>query len=522
MNIALLVLVALNPAPNPAGVYSPAHLRESVEGRWEGFLAPPDREGERFELIVNVVDGNTLRGSLAVALDFSPIVGTYDPNEERIAFTADFDDPDLIKLDLRLDDGKLKGTVRKGDIQIEITAERMSGEPEFYHDSGFTLPVNRPIYVEKSGLSGPTSALLNEIVGDAMDRLYAVGVSTAVIIDGRIADVRHFGWENFDADIAASEKTMYRWASIAKPLTGVVATQLIQEGLLDPDEDVRKYVPEFPQKKYTVSSEQLLTHTGGIVHYSNGEVIETKRKYDVDHPSGDRILSLDKFKESPLIAAPGTRYSYSSHGYVLLGAVLERASGARFEHLAASRVLRPLSMESMQPDYRWIEIEHRAVGYRGSRIGLASHDTHEDVGWKLPAGGWISTAHDLARFAAGLLSDELLNPDAKAKMFARGRLTDGTEIGYGYGIGMFKLAGCEVYAHSGQQKAASTYLLICPEDGNGVVVMSNTKNFESDQLGRLIFSELLATKEALATLVLGCQDSSYTPRPSATRFTNAK
>ena len=465
--------------------------KNTVAGEWEGVLAPPDRDGERFELIIEIDPGNTLRGSLAVDLDHSPIAGRYVPDEDRITFTTDFDDPDLIEIDLRLVDDQLKGTIRKGEMEIEISATRMAAKPQFYHDKGFALPKDRPVNVETTVLAENLARRLNKIVEEAMDRQLAVGVSTAVILHGKIADVRHFGWEDVADRVAASGETMYRWASVAKPLTGVAAMQLVEQGKLDLQRDVREYVPEFPEKEYTVTTEGLLTHTAGIVHYSNGDVIATERQYYVEHPAADRVLSLDMFKESPLIAEPGTTYSYSSHGYVLLGAVIERAGGAKFLDQVKARVLSPLSMESMQPDYDWIDIEHRATGYRGSRIGLVSRGTDEEVSWKLPAGGWISTTHDLARFATGLLSDRLMRPESKAAMFTERSLTDGSGIGYGYGIGVLELHGLKVYAHSGQQSAAASYLLICPSRNVGVVVMSNTKNFEATRLGQLIFAELI-------------------------------
>ncbi len=487
--LTFVALLAALVGTSASVALSPAN--KAVEGNWHGTLAPPDREGERFELLVEVAPDNSLRGSLAVALDHSPIAGKYLPAEERITFKTDFDDLELIEFDLRLVDDRLEGSVRKGELEIAIVATRMTGEPRFYHDKGFALPEDRPFNVETSVLDAELSERLNEIVRAEMDRQLGVGVSIAVILDGKIADVRHFGWEDVDDRTPVTEKTMFRWASIAKPLTAVAAMQLVEEGKLDLQTDVRQYVPEFPEKKYTVTAEGLLTHTAGMVHYSNGQVIATERDYEVEHPWADRILSLDKFKESPLIAEPGLRYSYSSHGYVLLGAVIERAGGSKFLEQIEARVFEPLSMSSVQPDYEWVEIKHRASGYRGSRIGVASHDTNEDVSWKLPAGGWTSTAHDLARFTAGLLSNDLIRPESKASMFAERTLTDGRGTGYGYGIGVLDLNGRKVFAHSGKQSAAASYLLICPSENIGVVVMSNTKNFESWLLGQKIFAELL-------------------------------
>ena len=96
---------------------------------------------------------------------------------------------------------------------------------------------------------------------------------------------------------------------------------------------------------------QLLSHLGGIVHYSNGRVIRTEREYDTPHPYEDVILALDTFKESPLVSRPGVRHSYSSHGFILASAVVQRAGKQKFADQVNERIAKPAGMTTLQPDY---------------------------------------------------------------------------------------------------------------------------------------------------------------------------
>ncbi|MCA9279091.1 MAG: beta-lactamase family protein [Phycisphaeraceae bacterium] len=321
----------------------------------------------------------------------------------------------------------------------------------------------------------------HDIAAQAHDRVAAlvenqelVGTSAAIAIDGRIVWSEAFGWEDREADIPATLDTMYRWASISKPLTAVVAMQLANEGRLDLDADIRTVVPEFPEKPYTITSRQLLCHQGGIVHYSNGPVIHSRVNYNVSHPFEDVVVALDDFKESPLVAEPGTTYSYTTRGYMLLGAVCQKAANEPYWQLVHQRIVEPLHLTTLQPDYQWIDIDHSAVGYkkRGDDI-VRSTDT--DVSWKLPGGGFISTVEDLTGFGMGLCTNELLTDDLKSQMWTRQQTRDGKETGYGLGFSVTHWDMTLVVSHSGSQEKARTYLIVLPEENVVAAIMTNSE-----------------------------------------------
>lgn len=320
-----------------------------------------------------------------------------------------------------------------------------------------------------------------------------VGLAVAVVRDGELAREFYFGHEDKAQDLPIDGRSMFRWASISKPVTAVAAMQLVESGKLALDRDVREYVPEFPEKPWPITARQLLCHQGGIVHYTNGEVIPTLRKYRTEHPFSDVVVALDAFKDSPLVAEPGAKHSYTTHGYMLLGAVVQRAGEASFAEQVRARIAAPLGMTTFQPDYQWVDIPHRAVGYR--RVGkLVVPTTDTDVSWKLPGGGYISTIGDLARFAAGLLQDKVLPREAREVMWTRQKTSDDKVTGYGLGFGVSSVDRQRRISHSGSQEKTRTLMQLAPDvdggQGAAVVLMTNSEWAKLDRCADAVWAVL--------------------------------
>ncbi len=318
-----------------------------------------------------------------------------------------------------------------------------------------------------------------------------VALSIVVAQDGAIVLEEHLGFEDREAGVPAAPRTMYRWASISKPVTAVAAMQLVQDAKLDLDADVRTLVPEFPEKPWKVTPRQLLCHQGGVVHYNNGQVIKSPLPAAPEHPYEDVIVALGAFKESPLLAEPGTKYSYTTHGYMLLGAAVERAAGVKFWLLIRDRIAVPAGMTTFRPDYQWEKIEHRAVGYKKDKEGEVVRSIDTDVSWKLPGGGFISTAGDLSRFSIALMGGKLVTPETFRMMQTPQPLKDGEPTSYGVGLDLGQVAGKPAAWHAGSQEKAATYLLMLTGERFSVAVMCSTEGASLGGLSRAITMEWL-------------------------------
>ena len=314
-----------------------------------------------------------------------------------------------------------------------------------------------------------------------------VGLAIGVIENREIVHLQGYGYADLEAKTPVDpRKTMFRWASISKPLTAVAATQLWEVKKLDLDADVRELVPEFPDKGATITTRQLLGHFGGIVHYKNGKVIKTKRKYDVEHPHADVILALDLFKESPLVSEPGKEINYTTHGYILASAVVQRAGGEPYHRQVRTRIAEPLGMKTLQPDYPWVDIPHRAVGYRKPKKASKERAVH----WKLGGGGFISTVEDLARFAEGLLDGKLVSDRGYELMWTETSEPGGERTGYGLGFGVGGEGKSRQVAHTGSQNKTRTVMVIFPETGRGVVAMTNSEYAKIQEVARALLEAI--------------------------------
>ena len=322
---------------------------------------------------------------------------------------------------------------------------------------------------------------LDGILEGELQKQSLVGAALGVIVNGEVAYLRGYGLADRENKIPVTRKTLFRWASISKCLTSVTAMQLYEKDLLDLSRDVRSYTPEFPDKKALISPRDLLCHQGGIVHYSNGEVIHTRRQYDVPHPFESVVLALDTFRESPLVNQPGEKFSYTTHGYILLSAVIERAGREKFASQVEKRITRPLGMTTLQPDYQWKNIPHRAVGYRKKNKKVVP-STNTDVSWKLGGGGFISNIDDLALFAKGLINGKLVRPETERLMWAPQKLKNSKSTTYGYGFNINGTGKELQVAHSGGQEKTRTRMVIFPGKRMGVVVMSNSEHCNSKSL----------------------------------------
>ena len=336
-------------------------------------------------------------------------------------------------------------------------------------------------------------AMRDEMAGQEL-----VGLAVGIIQDGQIAYLKGYGLADREQRVPVTRHTMFRWASISKSITAVAAMQLWERGDLDLEREACRYVPEFPDKGATIRVRHLLCHQGGIVHYTNGKVIRTGRDYPVAHPFENVIYALDTFRESPLVNEPGEKYSYTTHGYILLSAGVERAGKQKFAHQVRDRIAKPLKLGTLQPDYQWEEIPHRAVGYR-QRGGQVEVSTNTDVSWKLGGGGFISNIDDLAKFAAGLLNHRLVKPATRQKMWARQMTSGGEQTKYALGFSFNHYrdgelhtwsangTGIEIVGHSGSQEKTKTWMALSPQKKLGVVVMSNSEYARPRRLaGRLL------------------------------------
>jgi CubicO group peptidase (beta-lactamase class C family) len=276
-----------------------------------------------------------------------------------------------------------------------------------------------------------------------------------------------FGTSDLENRVPATLDSAYRYASVQKSMTAVAVLQLAEAGRIDLDAEVQTYVPYFPRKKWPVTVRQLLGHLGGIPHYVNKDA----EQHITVHKTTREAVAI--FEAFDLVAEPGTRYSYSSYGYNLLGAAIEGASGTPYADYMRDHVWRPLAMESVRLDDPQALIPHRVRGYR-LVDGEVRNSEFIDVSSRFAAGGARGTVPDLLRFVQGVQLGKLLSPASLELVYRPMRTRDGQPVPYsaGWQVPPFKNRGRTV-ANDGGQPETRTFILNVPDRGFGLAFAMN-------------------------------------------------
>jgi CubicO group peptidase (beta-lactamase class C family) len=324
-----------------------------------------------------------------------------------------------------------------------------------------------------------------------MTRQGIPGMSVAVGVNGRLVWSKGFGFADLENEVPATAETMYRLASISKPVTAAAVMKLVEEGRLDLDWPIQEYCAAFPDKPWPVTARELLGHTAGVRHYSGAEENDEVRTY------AGVVDGLSKVAADPLCHPPGAAYTYTTYGYNVLGCAIEGASGKSYEQFVQESVWKPSGATTARAEDRFAVIPRRAAGYsrRGPERVLRKSDFY-DNSYKLPGGGWMAAVPDLVRFANALfLQGTLLSRDSVAAILTPQKTADGTSTDYGFGWSVEVQEGERLAWHSGGQEGVATRLMYFPERRVVVAVMCNLQGAQTHPLvkriGRIAGSVLI-------------------------------
>ncbi len=294
------------------------------------------------------------------------------------------------------------------------------------------------------------------------------GISIAVSVVGEIVWSEGFGFANVEGQVPVTPVTKFRIGSVSKPLTAVGSALLVEEGRLDLDAPIQQYVPDFPEKgKGTITTRLLGGHLAGVRHYSGEDEFLSSRRY------ASVREGLEIFKDDTLKTPPGTEFSYSSYGWNLISAVMERASGADFLPFMRERVFRPLGMRNTVADYTDSIIVGRTGYYQREDDGVIVNAPYVDNSYKWGGGGFLSTPEDLLKFANALMLDGFLKPETLKWLWTSQKDAGGEDTGYGFGFGVGSVSGVQRATHGGGSVGGNSWLGLLPEEGIALAITSN-------------------------------------------------
>jgi serine beta-lactamase-like protein LACTB len=323
-----------------------------------------------------------------------------------------------------------------------------------------------------------------EIARNGLSEQNLAGLSVAVGVNGEVVWAEGFGWADMENQVPLAPSTRLRIGTASTVLTSAGVGLLLERNRLNLDDEIQTAVPEFPKKEWPVTLRQVMGHVAGIRTDSGDEGPFAEH---CERP----VEALRIFGDQSLLFEPGTRYRYSSYGWMLVSAAVESAADEPFLTFMRTQVFEPLGMTDTLADSKEV-IPDRAIPYfpryaADPRYGL--HVMRElDYSCYAGASVFLSTPSDLVRFGMGINRGKLLQPATVQTLQAPQRLASGEETGYGLGWDLERatLSGQDVRVagHDGESLGGTVASLMTFADRPIVVaVISNTSYADTFAVG---------------------------------------
>jgi CubicO group peptidase (beta-lactamase class C family) len=275
------------------------------------------------------------------------------------------------------------------------------------------------------------------------------------------------GLANVEAWRAPTAMTIYEIGSITKQFTSSAIMKLVEQGRVKLDDDLSKYVPQLPLHGKKVSIRQLLNHTSGIHSYTSSPEWAKTWKDELSPDAIVNFVAADTFD-----FAPGSAYRYNNTGYVLLGMVIEKASGEKYAKYLDAQFFKPLGLKQTSYCPSKTSDPAFALGYSKGPNGT-TRAQFMDLSHPFSAGALCSTVGDYAKWQRALDGGKVVSPASYVLMSTADTLNSGRKINYGFGLvpGMFN--GHKTVSHTGGIPGFATAATYVPDDSLSIVVFTN-------------------------------------------------
>lgn len=340
-----------------------------------------------------------------------------------------------------------------------------------YQNSGEQAATTATIEVEQDAQSSSAGSELEAEISAFLTELYPdnePGISVILARGDEILYRDGHGMANLEHNISISPDMVFRLGSLTKQMTTAGIMMLAEEGLLQVDDPITQYFPDYPTHGYTITLRHLMTHTSGIIDFLAIEEFPNIEKEDIT-----AMDVIDFFKNAPMNFAPGDAYSYTNSGYVMLGAIIEQLSGQSYEDFIQERIFTPLGMDNTyHGDFKRL-IPNRVTGYA---MGPEGYENSSYLSMSIPgaAGAIISTVDDLHAWNTALFAGDVVSMASLEEMTTPFTLNNGELSNYGFGLAIQSLRGQPMISHTGGINGFITYAAYLPESDVYVAVLGNT------------------------------------------------
>lgn len=345
-----------------------------------------------------------------------------------------------------------------------------------------------------------------------------VGAAVAVTYKDQIAFIKCYGTRKLGSDEPVDEHTVFRLASVSKPVTGVLTGLLAQEQLIDFDEKLSSAIPwlKLGTKVCTenITIRNLLSHTTGLVPHAYDDLVES-------HVPMSAII--ERLKDAGISAAPGQVYGYQNVMFSLVDTILAVKTSKNYGQLIREKLFEPLGMEDASTDFvSFRENPNKAYPHRGANGSYRTLPLNDRYYSTAPAAGVNASISDMARFLAALLNEE--NPILEEEVYQRifepqvvSRLSSGyfkywdqvKTKKYALGWRMVDYKERQIAYHGGYVNGYKAEIAISKQDNIGIVYLSNSPNTVASQSVPVFFNTFFDFKNNQPEMASSDQDAGH-------------
>lgn len=313
-------------------------------------------------------------------------------------------------------------------------------------------------------------------LGTAFDKLIAGSKPTEpggvmlIAQKGQIIYKKAFGMANIDLGVPIQENTVFFIGSLTKQFTAVAILQLMEQGKLSLQDDIKKYIPDYNEEAGPITIENLLTHTSGIASESDPKVNQGVSKSDMTTEK-----RVNAFKNQPAEFAPGSKWSYNNTNYYLLGYLIEKLSGKSYGDYLTENIFKPAGMTSTCFCNEEATLKNKATGYVIGRNGIRNAEANSTNGM-FASGGIQSTVEDMFRWNQAIKSGILVKKETMARSFVPFKLSNGTLSNYGYAWNIENIQGSTSLRHGGLVHGFIAEAVYLPAEDLYAVLLTNAES----------------------------------------------
>jgi len=301
------------------------------------------------------------------------------------------------------------------------------------------------------------------------------GASALVAKNGKIIYHKAFGMADMELDVSLKPNHVFEIGSITKQFTAVSILMLVEKGKLKLDDDITKFIKDYPTHGYKITIHDLLTHTSGIKSYTSMEKWRPEWRKDFKP-----LELINFFKNEPMDFAPGSQYKYNNSAYFILGHVIELTSGKTYAEYIEEYIFKPLEMSSSYYGSQTQIIKNRASGYQ--KQNKLRNAEYLSLTQPYAAGSIMSTVEDLYKWNRAIRSHKLISKESTDKAWTNYELTNGKKIDYGYGWALGNLQGSRTIDHGGGIFGFVTSSIYLPDEDVFVAIFCNCDCSNPDQI----------------------------------------